>query len=460
VTELPNALSAWRATLVVAAILLIGGCATNSLETASTSANVDPYSIDPPKPYPTPSLPANIDALTARAATGDPIAECRLGVVYKTGQHVRVSFASAIKWFTRSAAQHDGCGITNLGNMYFQGNGVPQSYSTARAYYEAGARTGYPAAFYDLGEIYKYGDDVPIDERAATEWLEKAATANVTLAYTELGDLYAFGHRFKVHNAGLAVQYYRKAVATHDTDTCGCAEEHRQRAADNLAFLYLNVYKGDDRERYRLVLDLLHKSGDAWSDEQLAEMYQHGLGVKRNHDAAESLYKKSADLGYAPAATKYAAFMFGWGGEPVHAKTGLAYLREAVAGGDADAMGELATIEWNGVLVPRDKSAAIKWLTLAAAHGSLISMNDLANRYYVGAGVPRDRYKAYILFHVEADTGAHWGPGVKQRLEKELTQQQLASAQFEINAMDQSVLTALDEETFAPPTPSSANAVI
>ena len=455
---MPTFIRTLSATIAVAAFVLIAACATNSPQVSSAPSTVDPYSIDPPKPYPTPSLPANIEALTARASSGDPIAQCRLGSDFENGQGVRANYASARKWLTLSAAKRDGCGVTNLGNLYFAGKGVPQSFSTARAYYEAAAKLGYAAAFYNLGEIYKYGDDVPVDERLATEWLEKAATAKLTLAYTELGDLYAFGHYSKMNNAGLAVQYYRKAIATRDTDTCGCAAEHRQRAAENLAFLYLNVYKGDDQERYRLVLDLLRRnSTDSWSKFQLAQMYQHGLGVKKDVVAAESWYKKSADQGYAPAATKYAAFLFGWGGAPVHAKAGLAYLREAVLGGDEDAMAELATIKFDGVLVPRDQKGAVALLTLVSSRGSVAAISELANLYYSGVGVPRDRYKAYILFHVAVDVGGRWGPGLKQRLEKQLTQAQLQAAQFEIKALDQTALTALDEQTDMPPTMQSTN---
>ena len=99
-------------------------------------------------------------------------------------------------------------------------------------------------------------------------------------------------------------------------------------------------------------------------------------------------------------------------------------------------------------------------LTMASAHGSMHALNELANLYYNGIGVPRDHYKAYILFHVEEDLGANWRSSTKQRLEKEFTQQQLDAAQFEIKKLDQSALTALDEQTEMPPAPASTNATL
>ncbi len=396
------------------------------------------------------------------AAKGDPIAQCRLGRDYDDGILLPKNYILAREWLTRSAAQHDGCGLTDLGNLYFNGDGVTRDYVTARGFYNAGALAGYAPAYYDLGTMYEYGDGVPVDERVAIGWLTKAAEAKYTLAYTELGDLYAFGHQTRIRKAGVGRHYYRMALAAPQTaDTCGCEAEHRERAAQNLAFLYLIVYQSDDRLRYQMVMHLLRTtSSSPWSQYEIGNMYAQGTGVAKNAKTAATWFKMAADDGYAPAATAYATYLLGLGNGASHKAEALSYVREAVEGGDADGVDELAEMNWDGRDVPRDRQGAIELLTLASANGSLGAIIDLASRYFNGIGVPRDRYKAYILFNVAADTGARLAPAFRHDLEKQLTAEQLQTAQFEIKRLDQTVLTALDEQTDLPPVPASARSTL
>jgi TPR repeat protein len=452
-----SAFRTWSAAAVAVTIIVIIGCDTSNPQIPALPTNLDAYSIDPPRPYPTPSLPTKIPELAARAGAGDPIAQCRLGVDLDLGRGVRRNYARALDWFTRSAAQHDGCGITNLGNMHLHGDGVPVNYAAASAYFNAGAQVGYAGAYYGLGVLQWFGDGVDVDERLATEWFKKAAAANYSLAYTSLGDLYAYGHMFKVRNVGLAVQYYRMGLSTQDVDACNCAAYHRRRASQCLAFLYSNVYHGDDSRRYRLALELYRRtSTDPWTQYQISEMYHSGFGVKQDDDIAAIWLKKSADQGYGPAATRYAAYLLGSGGRSAHIGEALKYVHEAVELGDADGMGELADMKWSGWHVPRDRKGAIELYKMASARGSIRAINALANRYYVGDGVARDRYEAYILFHVEADIGAAWGAGVREALERQLTRTQIQAAQFEIKKLDHIALTALQYQTDLPPVPDSS----
>jgi TPR repeat protein len=445
----------WKIIVGVIIVASIASCNFLQPQLPKTATNVDPFSIDLPKPYPTPSLPSDIKALTAMAASGDPVAQCMLGRDYEHGTGVFPNSSLARKWLTRSAAQHDGCGINGIGNLFFRGYGVPQDLGMAQGYYEAAALTGYAGAYYNLGMMYKNGEGVPVDERIAIEWLTKAAIGNYAAAYDDLANIYAFGHQFRTHNVGLAVHYYRLALtAPGTTASCKCA---REDAAQNLAFLYLNVYHGDDRWRYQEVLHLLKStSNSSWSKYQIGQLYVSGVGVTKNIDTAALWFKKSADQGYAPAASRYAAYLSGFSGRPVRRAEELRYLELAIVGGDPDGMYQLAEMKWRGLEVPVDHSGAIQLMTAAAAGGSLIAIVDLANRYFAGVGVPRDRYKAYVLFHVAVDVGGTWGPGLRQRLDRQLTDAQRQSAQFEIKRMDQTVLTAMDEQTDLPPIPSSS----
>jgi TPR repeat protein len=444
--------------LFIAAALLIS-CGSHTLGTATNldPRLTDPRLIDPPIPYPTPSLPSDTRALASLAVVGISLAQCRLGRDFDEGKGEPRNSTLAREWLTRSAMQNDGCGLNNLGNMYHYGDGVSVDYALARKYWEAAALTGYASAYYNLGTMYEYGQGTPVDEQMAIDWLTKAGIANYGPAFDDLGNLYAFGHQVKIHDVSSAVRYFRMAVQAHyDPDVCDCAAENRADAAENLAYLYLIVYHGDDRLRYNMILQLLRSTSTrSWSQYEIGEVYLRGAGVKKNLDTAAAWFKKSADQGYAPAASIYASYLFGVDGRPAHPKEALAYLREAIDGGDESAMYELAVMTWTGHDVPRDKTRALELMTLAASNGSMPAIIDLASRYYKGDGVLPDRYKAYILFNVAVDIGGTWGPGLRQKLERQLTKDQIRSARFEIKRLDQSVLTAMDEQTDLPPIPSS-----
>jgi TPR repeat protein len=440
------------------AVVCTAACASTAPPILATPANVSPYSIDPPKPYPTPSFPSDIKALTAIASSGDAAAQCELGIDYDTGHGVFKNFVQAREWFTRSAAAHNGCGITNFGNLYFDGDGVAVDYTTARAFFEAGALAGYGAAFYNLGKIYADGDGVQVDEHLAAAWLSKAAIAKIVLAYSELGDLYAFGHQTRWHNVGLAVHYYRMAIQSRYPESFCCADERRTWAASNLAFLYRDVYRGDDRLRYGMVFQLLRRSpNDAWTQYELAQMYLYGFGVKKDYPVGGRWLKKSADQGYPRAEALYAAFLLEGVFGPVHPTEGLRYLHAAVLDGDENAMFELGALKFEGKFMPRDNRGAVALFTEASSRGSQFALNQLASMYLHGVGVHRSLYQAYILFSVQVAIGAKWGPGLKRRLERGLSAKQLESAQFEIKSLSQSALTAQNEQSELPPVPPSSS---
>jgi len=80
-----------------------------------------------------------------------------------------------------------------------------------------------------------------------------------------------------------------------------------------------------------MILQLLRTTSTrSWSQYQIGDLYLRGVLVKKNVNTAAIWFKKSADQGYAPAASQYALYLFGIYGQPDHPKEALAYMRQAI----------------------------------------------------------------------------------------------------------------------------------
>ena len=79
-------------------------------------------------------------------------AQCRVGLMYKTGQFVKKDFKEAARWFTLAT------------------EGNPMAHDAERV--------GNPQAFYELSQLFKRGQGVEQSDQFATELIELAADHN------------------------------------------------------------------------------------------------------------------------------------------------------------------------------------------------------------------------------------------------------------------------------------------
>ena len=99
---------------------------------------------------------------------------------------------------------------------------------------------------------------------------------------------------------------------------------------------------------------------------------------------------------------------------------------KAAEQGHAVAQHNLGCFYLEGEDVPKDYNQALKWFTKAARKGFVSAQNNLAVMYFLGQGVPRDIVETYAWFLIVSLNGR---PGVEDKLEKELTPDQLAAGQ-------------------------------
>jgi TPR repeat protein len=176
---------------------------------------------------------ADLPALQAAAAKGDPVAEQELGRAYQLGQGVPVDFTKALELYRKSAAQGNAKAMNNLGILYHYGKGVPADDKEADRWLLQAAAKDLPAAELAVGLGYRSGDlGFARDPKSAEKWLIKA-TAHpeeprvFAPAANALGALYEAGLKAGQPDFAKAIAWYLKAADLNDP-----------RAEANLGMLY------------------------------------------------------------------------------------------------------------------------------------------------------------------------------------------------------------------------------
>ena len=83
-------------------------------------------------------------------------------------------------------------------------------------------------------------------------------------------------------------------------------------------------------------------------------------------------------------------------------------LHEAAAAGNADAQAIYAQMLLDGVEVPADPPAALRWFVKAAAQQHLMALNMVGRCYDLGWGTAPDKARAAECYRVAAERGLDW----------------------------------------------------
>lgn len=122
----------------------------------------------------------------------------------------------------------------------------------------------------------------------------------------------------------------------------------------------------------------LAEQGDARAQNQLGQMYSHGLNVERDYAEAIKWYRKAAKRSFAEA-----QFNLGWAyevgrGVPQSYEEAIVWYRQAAEKGLPSAQISLGLMYENGKGVPQDYVLALMWYDLAALYSPLPDDRDLA----------------------------------------------------------------------------------
>jgi TPR repeat protein len=244
---------------------------------------------------------------------------------------------NAVPWLERSANRGHRDAPLVLGILYEKGTGVPEDHSRAAKWYQSGVDNGNVAAMRRLAEMYRLGLGVPRDENKARALLSRAGQLGDKAApiiedrrrqsrlqpkptddvKTEAYSLY------RQKRYAEAMNLYKKCAQAGNDDCelalgnlheygLGVPQDHKQAAmwyrksADkgnaiaqkSLGLMY-ELGKGVT-ENWGEAARLYGRSAETFGDGafNLARMYEFGMGVPQNRDAAIFWFKKAADLGH------------------------------------------------------------------------------------------------------------------------------------------------------------------
>jgi hypothetical protein len=132
---------------------------------------------------------AELDALSADAATGVATAQNELGVRYLVGRGVAQDYGEAAYWLRKAAAQDMTNAQYNLGVLHDSGRGVEPDPTEALIWFHSAAENGHGRAQMAMAAAYASGRGIARNPDEALKWLGKAAESNVPDAQFSLGNV-------------------------------------------------------------------------------------------------------------------------------------------------------------------------------------------------------------------------------------------------------------------------------
>jgi len=138
----------------------------------------------------------------------------------------------------------------------------------------------------------------------------------------------------------------------------------------------------------------------------LGHHHLHGQGTKEDRPTAASWFRKSAELGFAPAQDKLGVLYEHGIGVAKNATEAIKWYALAAQSGNRDAQYHLGVMYGTGSGVPTDFVKSSEWLLKAAKQGNVEAQATLGQLLSQGAtGVPKDYQEAAIWLRKAADAG-------------------------------------------------------
>ncbi len=138
---------------------------------------------------------------------------------------------------------------------------------------------------------------------------------------------------------------------------------------------------------------------------QMGEMYEFGLGLKKDQKMAADLFLKSANQGYAEAQFKVYRLYTEGKIFPKSQKNAIKWLKKSANLGLAAAEFNLGVMYYNGEGVLLDYKKAYYWYKQAAFQNYILAQFNLALMYYEGLGVKKSNSMSYVWNTIAGQNG-------------------------------------------------------
>ena len=333
----------------------------------------------------------SLDALQAKATSGDVKAQFILGWRYYNGEGVATNQTEATNWWSKAAEQGDASAMTAIGDAIF--NAASQSFQNAHAKDNIDPATGLPTSYLSITNI----------PEECFNWYRKAADLGDTNAMWKIiqnGNIGSTNFGTAIDPAtGLptiqpnaeGVHWLQKLANGGDTE-----------AMIEIGSFYLSETNASES------LNWLQKAADlgatsAWTT--LASTYESGNnGVQKDVETAISWWMKAATNGDI-SSELHLAQLYRDNEEVKSPEESFKWFLKVAKQSDSntniwdeftikDAIIPVAMAYDKGLGVAQDKAEAIKWYTKAAEAGDVEGEWRLGVKYDLGDGVDIDKQKA------------------------------------------------------------------
>ncbi|MCK5843391.1 MAG: sel1 repeat family protein, partial [Victivallales bacterium] len=302
--------------------------------------------------------------LEKTAATGDSIAQLRLGNAYYFGRRgAQINYDLAFKWYKRAVDSGSISALFNLGLCHDAGHGTEKNEFKAFECYKEAAEVGLPQAKFNLALLYHKGvrdgsgrmPRVPRNAKLAQKLLIELCDKEFTPAYRELAKIFLDSHKKSEH--AKARPLLEKAAANGDA------------IAMNLLSDCFSKGVGSAKNEPESVkwLKKAAANGSVEATGKLAYRYENGNGVERDLEKAFRFYKMAAVGGLPMAQAKLGDyFAFGQGGVKRNIPEAKKWYARAALSHNPKALFYLGTFAMQGIGEKKDVEKAAKLFILAA----------------------------------------------------------------------------------------------
>ncbi len=169
--------------------------------------------------------------------------------------------------------------------------------------------------------------------------------------------------------------------------------------------------------------------GNAEAQWRLGTRFEFGQGVYKNYAEAMKWYQLSANQGNTAAQWSVGKLYESGAGVPENDVEAVRWYRLAAERGNFVAQHSLGFMYKDGKGVPQSAADAAMWFRRAADQGNERSQVELALLYLNGEGVPKSYTEAYFWWNLAAVQGGSFDRDARDRLERQMTREQIAEAQ-------------------------------
>ncbi|WP_291844246.1 hypothetical protein [Maricaulis sp.] len=400
--------------LVGGALLLLGvaaGVAINrGMDSEPSEAAIARTMADAEAAYARGEYGRVVDILGDLAEEGVPLAQYRLGLMYRSGFGVEADAAEARRLLGEAEAGGLEEARGPLAEMMFEAAQTADATEGPEAgldFWEAAARLGDAEAQAVLGSYLLTGAVVGTPEpRRAITLLRSAGNAGHLGAQTNLGYAYSNGIGVERDDAEAFSWYLR-------------ASEGGLVRAQTVLGLFYETGRGTEPNLGQALIWYLnaYDAGAPGAAARLGRLLVAGEIESRNETDAAAWLTAAARAGMDGALERMEA--------------------EAEAG-NADTLYALGHFYTEGEVVPQDDGIAVGYLSRAAELGAPGAQLVMAGRYATGAGVEQDYVEAHKWANLAAAAGVEGAASERSVIAQFLSPDDLAAAQARATAWRES----------------------